>query len=113
MTPDEIELLAQRIAAILKESRDDGVDWSQIPTPPPKNARPQCSDLSAPTMFKLGVIAKKDYGGSIGGVIKTAVKKYLGLNWAGHLDEFKAIAAANDLSLEETLNRIAGGTLKI
>lgn len=122
MTEDEKRALAAEIAplvaelvvAALKEAPTaDSVDWSKINIGFPSNRRPPTSELSPMVHFKNRAIAHKNYGGTMGRLLVTANELYLKATWPKHLEEFKAIAAAKGMSLEEVLQQSADGTLPL
>jgi hypothetical protein len=113
MTPEEISALAEAIASELQRQLPPSVDWSQIDIGTVSNPRPQCGKLDDLTWFKMMAIAQKTYEGSMASAIKTAVYCYLGKTWAKHVEGFQAIAAREGLTLEECLEAVVRGTLKI
>lgn len=112
MTPDKIEAISKAVAAELKAATAP-VDWSQVELLKPPNPRPQCGKLDDVAWFKLQAIAAKSYEGSMAGVIKTAVMCYLRQKWGHHCEDFQAIAASHELSLEECLSQVVSGELKL
>lgn len=113
MTPDEIEAIARAVAKELKAAEPDSIDWGAVKLTKPANPRPQCGKLDDATWFKLQAIAAKSYEGSMAGVIKTAVMCYIRQKWARHCEDFQAIAAREEMSIEECLSQIVSGDLKL
>jgi hypothetical protein len=113
MTSEEISAIAEQLAAILAANDIEYVDWSKMSMPEPANPRPQCGKLDSPTWFKMQAIANKSYEGSMAGVIKTAVMVYVRKTWVKHCEDYRAIAAQHNLSLEECLQQVVSGELKI
>ena len=113
MTPEEIKAIAAEVVAQLKADEPDRIDWGRVTMADPANPRPQCGKLDTPTWFKLQAIAAKSYEGSMAGVIKTAVMCYLRQKWPKHCEDFRAIAAQHGLTMEECLEQIVRGTIKV
>ncbi|PZO39565.1 MAG: hypothetical protein DCF17_13110 [Shackletoniella antarctica] len=113
MTPEEIQAIAAEVVAQLKASEPDNINWGAVRMSDPSTPRPQCGKLDTPTWFKLQAIALKSYEGSMAGVIKTAVMCYVRQKWPNHCEDFRAIAAQHNLTLEECLEQVVSGELKI
>jgi hypothetical protein len=114
MTPDEISIIAAAIAAEMKHP-PVVLDWGALRLPEftTGQTRPECSALAEVDAFKLLVIANVRYRGSMAQLVRTAVQKYLAEKWPQTVAELKAIAARENLTIEECLSRIADGTLKL
>ncbi|MEM9944698.1 MAG: hypothetical protein AAF810_01355 [Cyanobacteria bacterium P01_D01_bin.36] len=114
MTPDELNALAELIAEKLKASEPNkDIQWSEIDLPTASTKRPQCGELSDPTLFLLRAIAVKTYSGSMAELLRTAANTYLNRTWAKHLNEFKAIANTRGVTVEELLTGIVSGEIKL
>lgn len=113
MTPEEIQAIAAEVVAQLKVSESDRIDWGAVKMSDPSTPRPQCGKLDTPTWFKLQAIAVKSYEGSMAAVIKTAVMCYIRQKWSVHCEDFQAIAAQHGLTLEQCLEQLVSGELKI
>ena len=113
MTPEDIQAIAAEVVAQLKGSEPDNIDWGAISMSDPANPRPQCGKLDTPTWFKAQAIAIKSYEGSMAGVIKTALMCYLRRTWPKHCEDYQAIAAQHRLTIEECLEQVVRGELKI
>ena len=113
MTPEEIQTIAAEVVAHLKAGEPSSIDWGAVAMTDPANPRPQCGKLDTPTWFKLQAIAVKSYEGSMAAVIKTAVMCYIRQKWPKHCEDFQAIAAQHGLTLEQCLERLVSGELKI
>lgn len=122
MTEDEKREFAAEIAPLvaalvveaLREAPAAGsVDWEKVNIGFPSNRRPPTSELTPMVHFKCRAIAHKNYGGTMGRLLVTATEMYLKATWPKHLEEFKAIAAAKGMSLEEVLQQSADGTLPL
>jgi len=114
MNKEDVEAIAQAVAEKL-EGRIGAVtlDWGRVNVDTPINPRPQSGKLDPTTMFKLQVIANKGYEGSMASVIKTAVMCYIRSKWEKHLEDILPIAAREDISVEECLNKIVSGDIKL
>jgi hypothetical protein len=106
-------LVAELVVAALKEAPADYVDWTKINIGFPNNRRPPTSELSPMVHFKNRAIAHKNYGGVMGRLLVTANEMYLKATWGKHLEEFRAIAAAKGMTLEEVLQQAGDGTLEL
>jgi hypothetical protein len=109
MNRQDIEAIAAEVAARLKSAEPGRVDWDRVSIPTFPNPRPQCGKLDPVTQFKLQAIAAKGYECSIAAVIKTAVMCYLRQKWPDHLEDFQALAAQENISVEDLLTRLVTG----
>ncbi|PZO13146.1 MAG: hypothetical protein DCF25_16485 [Leptolyngbya foveolarum] len=111
LTPDDIEAIAQRVAAITKQQNASDLDWSQIKLPIEARKVNQSGTLSAIDFARLSVSAKL-LGKGLAAVMQTAVVTYLRRNREEHLKMLEFIAAREGISREETFMQIYNGTLK-
>lgn len=113
MTPEEIHSIAAEVVAQLKANEPDNIAWARVSMADPANPRPQCGKLDTPTWFKAQAIAIKSYEGSMAGVLKTALICYLRRTWPKHCEDYRAIAAQRGLTIEQCLEQVVDGTLKL
>lgn len=115
MTEAEVEQVVQALVAILEQASatrgEDGLNWGQISISDLGNRRPQTSKMDEVLAVKVQVIAALVYDGSTARLIGTALHSYMNRLWPKHLSIVRAIAGAEGLSVEETINEIRAGRL--
>lgn len=117
MTPEDRTAIAQEVVRLLREENatPDKLDWSKIRFPEftAGQKRPESSNLEGMAAFKLVVLATLNYGGgSMAQLVRTAIALYVKDKWECGVENARVIAAREGLTVEETLTRIADGTLK-
>jgi len=120
LTPEDITAIAAEVVRLQAEQQKqqpplDDLDWSLItlPTVSASQRRPECGKLGESTLLMLIVLAAVEYDGSMAQLIKTAAQMYLKGKWGCGIKKLKPIAAREGVTVEEAINRIASGALKL
>jgi hypothetical protein len=119
LTPEEITAIAAEVVRLQSEQRSqpplDDLDWGliELPTVTAGQRRPECGKLGESTLLMLIVLAAVEYDGSMAQLLKTSAQMYLKAKWLCGLKKLKPIAAREGIAVEEVINRIASGTLKL